>query len=336
MKKHYTLLASALTFSGAIAQFSSGDICPQAGESYTQHYCQFQYPNGGGVGTTEDYSGLITDSTATVSFVAASSAPNGASFPTATVAQVDAGGNYVFYSITSGAYEDLGWDLAGAGVTVASDPETWMSFPAGYGTTWTDNHAISFTTTGITTTRSGSVFGQGDATSTTLIMPYGQVTDVTRFFLYDTYTDNVGGFMTIDYTFTYHFYYKAGFHHPLLIVQDLLIEPSVGASTHTLFSVYSDPVGNGMAERPASFLLAELHPQPATDAVDLSFQLVDAASVDLEVLDATGRSWKVETWGHMPAGRHERRLDLDALARGTYLVRLRADEAVLTRPLIIQ
>ena len=201
MRTRYTTLLLLLSSSQGFAQLTSADVVPAVGTTLTQHYCQFIYPNGGGVGTTEDYSGLITDSTETVNYVSPGSTPNGAQFPDADLAWADGNGNYTYYNVSSDVFEDIGWDLNGA-VTIASDPEKWAVFPMGYGTTWTDTHALSFTSGGITPSRSGTVFGQGDANNTTLLMPYGQVTDVKRVFMYDSYTDDIGGFMTITYSFT--------------------------------------------------------------------------------------------------------------------------------------
>ena len=334
MAHRYTALSAFLFAFPALAQFTSADIAPQAGTQFNQHYCQFIYPNGGGVGTTEDYSGLITDSTVTVTYVAASSTPNGSSFPTADVAWQDGNGNYTYYNITDDLMEDVGWDLNG-NVVVAPDPETWAVFPLGYGTTWSDSHALSFTTTGITTSRSGTVFGQGDANNTTLLMPYGTVTDVKRVFMYDSYTDSIGGFMTINYAFTYHFYYKLGWHHPVLIVQDLLLTPSIGSPTHKLFSVYIDPVEVGIREAGPLAMEFGFHPQPAVDRTTLELIIEQPTDIVLELVDLTGQLVRTERWGSLPAGTHRRTIDVSALERGGYLVRMRMGDTVITRRLIV-
>lgn len=318
----------------AHAQFNSGDVVPAVGTQLVEHYCQFIYPNGGGVGTTEDFSGLITDSTVTVDYVAPSSTPNGAQFPDADLAWADGNGNYTYYNVSDAVFEDIGWDLSGT-VSNASDPETWAVFPLGYGTTWSDAHAISFTAGGITTSRSGTVFGQGDANNTTLLMPYGTVTDVKRVFVYDSYTDDIGGFMTITYAFTYHFYYKAGAGRPLLIVQDLLITPSIGSATHKVFSVYTETsVGLEETVTPAASL--HIYPQPANDVVTLEMERPGAALLTIDVSDATGVLVRREQFGRVAGGVLRRSLDISALPAGMYFLSLGTGPDRRTTRLLVQ
>jgi Secretion system C-terminal sorting domain len=320
--KHLSAVTLLPTLLGApaSAQFTNSDVVPSPGTQLVQHYCQFIYPNGGGVGTTEDFSGLVTDSTVTVNYMVPGSTPNGAQFPTADLAWADGNGNYTYYNVDDAVYEDIGWDLNGE-VAVASDPETWAVFPLGYGTTWSDAHAISFTAGGITTSRSGTVFCQGDANNTTLLMPYGTETDVKRVFAYDSYTDDIGGFMTITYSFTYHFYYRAGAGHPLLIVQDLLITPSVGPSTHKIFSVYNE-VSVGMDEPTTPAATLSLYPSPASDVVTVQLDRPNAGPLSLEITDATGALVRREDMGRAAAGVLRRPIDIGALRPGLYFLRL--------------
>lgn len=335
MKQLSSLSAIAVLFSvPAYAQFGSSDVVPAPGTQLAQHYCQFISPNGGGVGTTEDFSGLVTDSTVTVDYVAPASTPNGAQFPDADLAWADDNGNYTYYNVSDAVFEDLGWDLNGT-VSVASDPETWAVFPLGYGTTWSDAHAISFTAGGITTSRSGTVFGQGDANNTTLIMPYGTVTDVKRVFAYDSYTDDIGGFMTITYSFTYHFYYKAGAGRPLLIVQDLLITPSIGASTHKLFSVYNE-TSVGIEEPVTPPVSLNVYPRPASDAVTVEIERHVSGPLSVQITDAAGALVRREELGRMAEGILRRSLDIRALPEGLYFLSLGIGSDRCTTRLLVQ
>lgn len=335
MKQFSTLTALVLLATSTTrAQFTHSDVVPAPGTQLVQHYCQFIYPNGGGVGTTEDFSGLVTDSTVTTNYLAPASTPNGAQFPDADLAWADGHGNFTYYDVSDAAFEDLGWDLNGT-VSVASDPETWAVFPLGYGTTWSDAHAITFTAGGITTSRSGTVFGQGDANNTTLLMPYGTVTDVKRVFAYDSYTDDIGGFMTITYSFTYHFYYKAAAGRPLLIVQDLLITPSIGASTHKVFSVYTDAsVGMEEPATPAASLTA--YPQPAVDRVTLDVHCSTAGPLSIDITDAMGALVRREDLGQTAGGTLRRTLDIVALPTGLYFLSLANGPDRRTSRLVVQ
>lgn len=332
MKHLYSALILAwLPFVAASQPFQVLDISPVPGDHFIQHYAQYIAPNGGGQNTTEDFSGLVSDSSAMAPYVASNSTPAASSFLLSDVAWDNGGGNYTYYHVTADAFEDLGWDLNG-NIAVASDPEKWAVFPLGYGTTWTDDHAITFSAGGFNVARSGQVFGQCDANGTTLIMPYGTVTDVKRVYMHDTYTDNVGGFMTIQYDFSYWFYYKAGVHLPVLLVQDLLMTPSIGPATHRLFSVYVDPAEVGMHEL-ATTPAVHVFPQPATDLVNIQFDASPGGPMMVEVFDLSGELLRTASYGIGSNG--TKALAVGDLARGSYVLRVHCDDRVLSQRLIL-
>lgn len=326
---YFTLILVGLPFVATSQPFEVLDISPVPGDHFIQHYAQYISPNSGGQNTTEDFSGLFSDSSAVVSYVASNTTPSASSFLLSDVASAPGDGNYTYYHVTADAFEDLGWDLNG-NIAVAGDPEKWAVFPLGYGTTWTDDHAINFSAGGFNIARSGQVFGQCDANGTTLIMPYGTVTDVKRVYMHDTYTDDIGGFMTMDYDFSYWFYYKAGVHLPVLLVQDLLMTPSIGPATHTLFSVYVDPAEVGVHELAATPTV-RVFPQPATDLVNIQVDASFGEPTTIEVLDLGG---KLQRSASLGMGMY-RALVVGDLARGTYLLRVHCGDRVLSRRLIL-
>jgi hypothetical protein len=87
----------------------------------------------------------------------------------------------------------------------------------------------------------------------------------------------------------------------------------------------------GVAELAAGASAPVLVPNPAADGTACVFSLRTAASVRLEVWDASGRQVRATDAGDLPAGAHRVNLGLRGLAPGVYLVRM-VENGVAGRP----
>ncbi|MCC6937511.1 MAG: PKD domain-containing protein [Flavobacteriales bacterium] len=79
-----------------------------------------------------------------------------------------------------------------------------------------------------------------------------------------------------------------------------------------------------------------LVPNPATDRVQVRYALSTSSRVRLDVLDALGRQVRLNDLGTVPAGERSFVLDLGALARGSYTVRLIGVNGTLTSRLVVE
>ncbi len=79
---------------------------------------------------------------------------------------------------------------------------------------------------------------------------------------------------------------------------------------------------NEGADTPVVFTLDQGYPNPFTGTATVGFVLPEAADVRLVVYDVLGREVARLVDGPLEAGRHEARFEAEALASGTYLVRL--------------
>jgi len=78
-------------------------------------------------------------------------------------------------------------------------------------------------------------------------------------------------------------------------------------------------------EPPARFATLQAWPNPFNPTLSLRFELANAARVDLDVFDLSGRRVAVLDSGLLDAGRHERTWRAENLPSGVYLARLRVD-----------
>jgi serine protease len=83
------------------------------------------------------------------------------------------------------------------------------------------------------------------------------------------------------------------------------------------------------------FTLDNPYPQPATDAVALSFTLPEDGRVELVVYDLAGRRVATVLDAEVTAGRHEAAWDCSGASPGVYLVRLSATSGALTERVVV-
>lgn len=80
----------------------------------------------------------------------------------------------------------------------------------------------------------------------------------------------------------------------------------------------------------------ELAPNPATDAVRVSYELPEDAKVTMTVTNMVGQTIKVIENGNHSAGMFSTQVDLDGLAHGIYLVTFQANDQLAVQKLIVE
>lgn len=322
MKIRYTfaLPLLALSLSGTGQTLDLGNTTPAAGTQFTSYMGDYRSATPGGTGQTWDYSDLQSLGNWTYSIEDAAGNGNSASFPGANMVEQDPDGFSAFYTYSSAGIEFLGLAAPSYNVLMTyQDPQRILVFPCSYNTSWTDDFGGSWSSsTGTPATTTGTLEGTADAVGT-LIMPYGTIDNVLRVAITCSYTDNFGGFGSIQYDLVQHVFYKPGVPAPLV---QFTRQTSDGMGNYQQDSTSSwlsgDLVGITGAMQHAVGL--EVFPNPAVDQATLVFSGTGGA-ITWEVTDAMGR---LVGTGRMPTSpgimRHS--LDLGSYSPGLYHIRL--------------
>ncbi len=91
----------------------------------------------------------------------------------------------------------------------------------------------------------------------------------------------------------------------------------------------------GEPEQPAAPSLL-LYPNPAGDFIGVNFTLPDQANISLSVTNALGQVVYRELPVFMPAGGHQKEINISRLPEGLYWMRLQANDLAVTRKLVVQ
>jgi hypothetical protein len=323
MNKHYTSFLSFLIASvPALAQtLNQGNSAPVLGDQFTLHIANYIAPGSAGSGQTWNFAGITSLTSGDITYISVASTPNGANYPQATLAAMQSG-YAAYFKITS-----AGLEMAGAESPMAAfvygNPEMWLKFPSSMGTTWSDPWSASYTISGTTITRSGTVTGNVDGTGT-LVMPYGPVSNVVRVKVVENYSDVTQGVTVASYVSTNYYYYKSGIHSPVAQVSELVT--TMGGTPQTSQNAnWLDGSQVGIRELLQNAIGVDLYPNPASNSSTMVFSSSNGGSHSVDVLDANGRVVRHEDLMVQP-GIYRHDLDLQGLPSGLYMVRITAKD----------
>lgn len=301
------------------------------GESYVYHACAWQSPGSSGIGQTWDFSTFTTDSLINISFVDPAGTPEAASFPTATIAADNGGDAYAYSEFVASGGSFLGMTLPGEAPIVYSDPMLQAYYPSTYMTSWTDDYAASFSVAGFAVVRSGTISAEADAYGT-LILPYGNLTDVLRVTYVDDYDDV--SLITVSSHREYTYYLQAGTHYP--IAEIFSYATTVLGNTTTITGSHWLDIGSvGVAPLPVPSASLMVTADPSTDAIHVDMQLETGPAV-LDLIGTTGAVLEHRALGALPSGHRTERFATGGIAGGLYLVRLHTGDRTIVRRVALE
>lgn len=285
--KHLSTLLSLGIAASALAQptLTFNGNAPQPGTSYEWHFGPYMAPGAAGAEQVWDMSGATTDSTTQVMLVDPSTTTFGASFPTATVAEVSDGSTVYYRTAADGVYM-VGHEAEGFPV-VFSEEGRFMSFPCNHQTAWTDTYSATFTSEGTTVQQDGDVSGEADGYGT-LILPGGSTHQVLRVHWIQEVTIGTSMFSTTT-VFDSYLYYVPGRSYPL--VQTTTSTTSFLGNTITQqFTQWTDDIATGLPDGTMGSASMDLFPVPTSG--DLYFDLpAHFSGMPLvRITDAAGRT----------------------------------------------
>ena len=339
MKHAYPILLSALLFAGTAAlprqagaqpTIDQDNFAPSPGESFVVNASAWIDPGASGADVTWDFSGLVIDTTFTLTYLDPATTPMTDSFPTATVAHAEGSGYaYRSFDATGGYY--LGYHMDGDAVVDYQDPEMTFQFPCTYGTQWVDDLFADYLP-GPSWYYAGSINAEADGHGT-LILPYGTFTNVLRLHLTRNYTLETIWPEDGYYVDTIYYYLHPGTHFPLVEVYSNSAGEDLSSLTVTTGVRWlSDPfAGVPGAVAPANALVAVAQGDGLI-RLDLSLNTGGAATID--VIDAAGRTVAQDRMS-LGAGASRHTLGVSTITPGLYTVRMLLNGQQLTTRLVM-
>ncbi len=324
MKKRYTialaLLSNCLT---AMAQptLGAGSVTPLPGEQVFFVASAYAAPGPGGASQTWNFTSLPAVNNNLVSYVSVAQTGLGSTFPNATVAQDEGGGDYIFFRGTATAFEEDGFSVSGTTGTCA-DRLTYVSYPLNFNNAFSDNSTCSVTDGSTTWARTNDISGVADGWGT-VQLPWGTVSNVLRVHFLKSIVDQQFTPYSVYNNDTYA-WYKPGVHAPILSL-DISNVSVFGFSFVDSSGTYADASAIGLEETVRHDIGVDLLPNPAIDQVEVIYGLGGGHGLNIDVLDITGKAVRTVARRSFTAGVQRESLDIVGLPAGAYLVRVTDD-----------
>ncbi len=255
--------------------------------------------------------------------------------PNAVLLSTDGGSDTLFWGLTANGLEILA-DISGLGFIRYTDPLLELKYPCTFGTTWTDAINASYTVSGFSVARTGTVTGTGDAYGT-LELPAVVLDDILRVKVRRVITD-ASPLVTIQRRTESYYFFSDAVRHPVLRLDldSVVIGNGAPAVTRSATWMY----GNGnvsVQDIDFSDVHFTAYPNPTDAAVNLSFGNAEHGARSVELLDATGRVVKQQPLLQGRATDMPAAFDTSDLAPGVYHIRLTGEKGVLgTQRLVVQ
>jgi len=346
----FCILFSAILFAQPI--LTSSNFTPLAGESQLFYVADTNsiLDNTTGANVIFNYTGLRDfGNTQTQYFVDPTTTTNTSDYPTATYTDTTGGfpGNLKYnQSFTPDSLNIIGLvlDINTFGTVVAKfddDPEKIMTFPFGYGDSFTDKYGGTFTSASapLPTTGAGTVTVSADAWGT-LKLPNSLDVDSVLRVVRDEYlkTDTIflqpllPNILPIEITAVQTSYYK-----PSLSKAPLLsfIETDIaGNVTTTVLSQY-DVYGVGIEELTEDIQL-NVFPNPSNNSTSVSFNLEKTTVVSATLMNNLGQNISNIFNGELSKGKNDIKINTTQLSKGFYLINLTLDNKTISTKLLVE
>lgn len=325
-----------LAFSLSLASFAtlhaqpvmtSAALSPNPGDVFYGRLCDTTgiTPGASGPSAVWNFSGLTTTGGDTLAYDSCAATPYCDSFPGSNIVSYNSGDFMYAVKSTSGitaigvANSLFNMHIAG-GKDVAYFPLTYMSYHTDTAYLVIDGFSYQHHQDSM----SYDAYG-------TLTLPTGTYTNVIRVHQTSIVTDSSFGFPTWDVTTTQtetYNWFDSGFHNPLLTIT----LDSANGNTVEYF-VHGGPLNKKTPIAAVNEL--KVYPNPATNALNLSFDLQDNAGASITLTDITGRMVATIPTEQIKAGQNNIVIPVSDLPAGMYIARLNAAGGAITRKVMV-
>lgn len=340
MRKIFTLLAIALTFTGLQAQwtYTASDFPAQGDEQYYRNAdtTGFTVP-AGGTGQSWDVSNLAASGTATWRFIDPATGPGNSNFPNATHCWTSTNTQYRYFEVTADTAFLVGEKSVANTPCPYSNAAAFMAFPFSFGNTISDTTEGEYPDGFVSNvTRRGRITVEFDGDGS-LITPYATYSNVIRIHRHTVYDDSSWtGVVNSDLVRDEYEWYEQGRPFPVFYYQKSVLTLNGGNPQVDKIIVYADSM---MTSNQAEFIFDQkvtVAPNPAENQTTVNFSLEQSEKVMITVFNLNGQKMQVVDLGQQTAGNHETSLDLSTLSTGLYVVKVEAGNLVSSRRLIVE
>ena len=311
MKQLFALCSAALISAAAQAQptLTASTTTPVVGTSFAVNFGPYVEPGSAGPNRTWDLSALSIDSSFTAQYINPTNTPNGAQFPTATIAEVNDPVTQ-YYRVSNDGIHFAGSD-DGTSVIVHAPQGTYLPFPCTFGTTWSSPQNATFMIEDSEVIRTGTFTGEVDGYGT-LVMPGGTIPNVLRVHWTHALVDDLG-FFTMDHTYDSYAFFVAGQSWPIAELVTSTIDFGGGPITQQ-FSRWSGDISTEVVDRP--FVHVSVFPNPASEEINVTWPADFGPRAAVSIMDAAGRAIMLGRYNTIEG--RTRRIDLRAFRPGRY------------------
>jgi len=295
---------------------------PQDGQQYTYLPGTYDPLTASGPNATWDLSAVAAAGEGQiVSFIDAAAAGHAGLFPSSNIVLLDGTGESYLRKDASGLYR-AGYfqQLNGLQLQITySDEELMLPYPCAYNTAYTDSFTYTYPYL------QNVVHGGGRRTYTadafgSVVLPYGQVDNVLllRGVTATSETLAPDDYLTVENTV---FLYRPGLSYFLLMARNI-VRYHNGEQTGTGMGMtyLSEQAFAGIAGPEAQAIGVEAWPVPARNQMNVRYGLAGGRRVELQLVDATGRTVRTQLEQTGATGLQQAMLNVQGLPAGIYLL----------------
>ncbi len=292
----------------------------------------YNTPGSSGPGQTWDFSGFIPSYNTAVIYATCASTPYCRFYPGADVARFDTlrvngpvQARYFYYKGDNSQTSQLGY-RSGIATFINSAPQILLKFPFNYLDTFRSTYKVADSTgTNFDHKVVDSVVADGWGTIKT---PAGTFANVLRVKAVITYTDTAG--IRSDEKDYFYYWYSPLYREPVYSIQ--YYTTTIGEG---LIVGYSEQQPTAVNKEAGIARTLQVLPNPAREKMDLRFKAAGAWPATVILLDMTGREvYRRTVPGTGTSGAVS--IDVAALPRGLYLLRVSAGEEHTARTVALQ
>ena len=336
MKKIYlSIIAIGITFSvNAQLSLTKAFNEPVLGNVDTQlgYDSVGVLPKNTGANQTWNFSALTSNTVVAVgTFTTVSSTPNGASFPSATLAEDDGQGGYTYSKATTTQYELVG--IVNPNITLNfTNTAIAAIWPVTMGYTNNDTYAGSASSGTTSGTASGNINTVASGTGTLIIPGGATFTNVLQIKTHQTTNLSLAfGFITATVVATDYNYYHSSQKFPILTVSYSDVTGSFTSNTATVKVNSSVVTGITDLNFDASFAI---YPNPAKTNVNVKLHNQKNANCMIEIFNSVGQLAQSVDLGNDTEISNN--VSISNLVTGIYMVKTTWGNQVSVRKLIVE
>lgn len=324
MRRTTIILSAFLLGTRALAQPTITEAdAPQIGQHLEYIIGNFAPITLAGEHVTWDLTDAGDAGTINVDFIAVDAAPGGSTFLDAEVA-LSAEGQVDFLRIDAQGFHVVGSYITGQDLPIHySDDYVQLPYPCTYNTALTDPYSAVYQVQGNDVLSTGTATlladGYGD-----LVLPWGTVENVLKVTV-DADTHDMAGENDFHSVSHIVYFYRPGLGLFVLKATDfsLFINDQLAQNNTSLIYLTESTMDISGAFSEAIGI--EVFPVPASERMNVLFNLASGRRADATLFDATGKAVRSFSMRSSASGLQQRTMEVDGLPAGVYLLRITDD-----------